>query len=236
MNAFGRLIFFLIVGVLAGCANKPAHNEPVVQYTVTQHDQGAFPSQSMHGRVLFLQCPGGYEFPAYIQKDTAWLFLPEGTKRLVSGKSTGGDHYSNGEYSFLVGKDDAVLIVDGLAVKQCRNNEKKAVWEEAKLRGADFRAVGIKGEWSLELSLEGNTVFIGDQGNTRILFKTPDPIIDREKMTSTYNMNNGEHHLVVKIEGKSCHDPISGQLFDTSVTLHLDKQVLKGCGRAFKPF
>ena len=229
MKGFTKLIIVLTAALLAACAGKPGNEVPVAQ-----HNKGAFPDETMRGRVLFLQCTGGYEFPAHIQRDEAWLFLPEGTKRLVPEKSTAGRQYSNGEYRLWLNQHEAMLEVGELAIKQCRNNQKKAVWEEARLRGADFRAVGNNPEWSLELSLDGNTVFVGDNGSTRVLFKTTEPVIDGDKRTSTYQMNNGKQKMTVQIEGKSCHDPVSGELFDTTVTIHMGGKILTGCGRALR--
>ena len=227
MNGLVKLIPLLLITMLTACSSTPE-----TKTSITKHDEGSFPDESMKGRVLYMQCTGGYEFPAHIQRDQAWLFLPEGTKRLIPEKSASGALYSNGEYSFWTKREEATLEVVDQPVLQCRNNRSRAIWEEAKLRGADFRAVGNEPGWHLELSLEGNTVYVGDYGSTRVLFKTPEPEVNQTARTSTYRMNNGKNKITVQIEGKSCHDAMSGELFDTTVTINLDGKKLKGCGRA----
>ncbi|MDP0589881.1 MAG: hypothetical protein QS748_12140 [Candidatus Endonucleobacter bathymodioli] len=219
----------LLVAALAGCSSMPENKTEAIP-----SDGNGFPQEFIQGRVVYMQCVGGYEFPAQIQRDEVWLLLPEGAKRLVPKKMATGTLYSNGEYNFWITREEATLGIVDEPTLQCRNNKNKAIWEEARLRGADFRAVGHNPDWYLELSLEGNTVFVGGGGSTRILFKTSVSVVDREKETSTYQMNNGDSKITIVIEGKSCVEPTTGELFDTTVTLYLDGKKLSGCGRALR--
>ncbi|MDP0562617.1 MAG: hypothetical protein QS721_09980 [Candidatus Endonucleobacter sp. (ex Gigantidas childressi)] len=221
------LAVLLLIAVLSGCSSMPENKAAVVPF-----DDKGFPQETMQGRVVYMQCVGGYEFPAQIQRDEAWLLFPEGAKRLVPKKISTGTLYSNGEYNFWITREQATLEVLDQPILQCRNNQNKAVWEESRLRGADFRAVGHNPDWYLELSLEGNTVFVGDAGSTRILFKTSIPVVDAEKKTSTYQMNNGNSKITIVIKGESCVVPTTGELFDTKVTLYLEGKQMNGCGRA----
>ncbi len=222
-----KVIPTLLVLLLTGCGSQP--QKPVQE---VQPAKDSFPSASVQGRALYLLCTGGYAFPVNVQKDEAWIFLPEGAKRLVRTETEDGVKYSNGEYSLWGRGNNGMFQVEDKPAEQCRNQPQKAVWVESKLRGADFRAVGNEPGWTLELSLEGNTVFVSDYGKTRALFKTTEPVTDASKRTSTYRLNNGQQQITVQIEGKACNDSISGEPFDTSVTVHYDDQTYKGCGKA----
>lgn len=226
-----KVVCALLVLLLTGCSSQP--QKPVEPVQGVPPAEDSFPSASMKGRALYMLCTGGYEFPVNVQKDEAWIFLPEGAKRLVRKETANGAAiFSNGEYSLWGKGNNGMFQVNDKRPEQCRNQPEKAVWVEAKLRGADFRAAGNKPGWTLELSLQGNTVFVGDHGKTRALFKTTKPVTDASKRTSTYRLNNGHQQITVQIEGKACNDTTSGEPFDTSVTVHYGGQTYKGCGRA----
>ncbi len=227
MSRLYRLSMTVLLILLAGCSTSSLQQE-----TTELHEEGRLPEETVKGRVLLMECNDGYEFPAHVQMNQAWLFLPEGTKRLVPQRSEEGSSYSNSEYTFWYKGDEGSLDVTGQPTLKCRNNRGRAVWEEAKLRGADFRAAGNEPGWYLELSLDGNLVYVGDYGSTRLLFKTPEPEVNRSKRTSTYNVKDRQHNLTVRIEGKECRDTMTGEIFDTTVTVNLDGKKVTGCGRA----
>ena len=43
---------------------------------------------------------------------------------------------------------------------------------------------------------------------------------------------DANHDMTLLIEGQSCHDTMSGELFDTTVTVILDGKTYRGCGKA----
>ena len=63
--------------------------------------------------------------------------------------------------------DEAMLEVGKKRHVHCKNNRAEAIWEDAKLRGVDFRAVGNEPGWHLELTAGEKVVFVGDYGTTR---------------------------------------------------------------------
>ncbi|WP_263080493.1 MliC family protein [Endozoicomonas sp. Mp262] len=225
-GAYRLLLSILWIMALVGCSSFSVQKEDA------PHDDGLFSGESVRGRVLFMECTGGYEYPAHVQMNQAWLFLPEGPVRLEPQKAESGSRFSNDDYTFWLKEESGTLEAKEESPRHCQNNRARAVWAEAKLRGADYRAVGNEPGWYLELSLGGNLVYVGDYGTTRLLFKTPDPDVDQSRRTSTYKMNDGEHAMSVRIEGKECRDSMSGEVFDTTVTIYLDGKTLQGCGRA----
>lgn len=222
-----RLCCLLLAVTLAGCSASIVSKKLAMPY-----DEDGLPEQSIDGRVLFMECTGGYQYPAHIQARQAWLFLPEGTKRLLLEDSKDGLTYSNGEYIFWIRNDKASLETIGQTLLYCRNNAVRAIQEEARLRGVDYRAVGNEPGWYLEISLEGNSIYVGDYGKTRWLFKTPAPEVNAGTHTRVYQLNNGQQQMTVRIEDKTCRDTMSGEVFDSAVTINLGKKKLTGCGQA----
>jgi uncharacterized membrane protein len=115
--------------------------------------------------------------------------------------------------------------------RECRNNPSRAIWEDAKLSGVDFRAVGNEPGWHLEIKAGDKVVFVGDYGQTRYEFATPEPLNDQHARKTTYEVRTPEHELTVVLEALRCHDSMSGEPFETTVTVLLDGRTYRGCGR-----
>lgn len=116
--------------------------------------------------------------------------------------------------------------------KGCRNNAARAIWEDAKLRGADFRAVGNEPGWYLEISQATRLLFVSDYGQSRYEFEAAAPMTDQNARRTEYRANDAEHTLSILIEGDSCHDTMSGEVFESRVTVILDNTEYRGCGKA----
>ena len=72
---------------------------------------------------------------------------------------------------------------------ECKNNRAKAIWEDAKLKGADFRATGNEPGWHLEISRSFGIVFVTNYGSDRYTFAAPQPISDETSRTTKYEVN-----------------------------------------------
>ena len=117
-------------------------------------------------------------------------------------------------------------------VASCKNNRAMAIWEDAKLRGVDFRAIGNEPGWNLEIIKSEKIVFVGDYGQERYEFITTEPSIDRQARTTVYDVQNDKHELSVIILGRRCNDTMSGEAFETTVSVILDGKKYRGCGKA----
>jgi uncharacterized membrane protein len=135
--------------------------------------------------------------------------------------------------------DDIVVAIEGEearlqrgqnAVRECVNNRRRAIWEHAKLDGADFRAVGNEPGWHLEIHHD-RIILVADYGATTYEFDTPHPIEDRTARETTYRTTNDSHSLTLLLEGRRCTDTMSGEEFEVTVTVTLNGRMLKGCGR-----
>ena len=87
------------------------------------------------------------------------------------------------------------------------------VWHAAKLRGVAFRAVGQEPGWLLEITNGEAILLVEDKSARKTVFQTGPG-------TS------------VTIEGIPCNDSMSGESFQTTVTVTLDGKTYTGCGRA----
>ena len=116
---------------------------------------------------------------------------------------------------------DAVVREQELA----KNN----VWHAARLRGVAFRAIGQEPGWLLEITNGQEILLVTDYGKNRNAYPYVDPQEDKAARKSVFQIDD---NTSVLIEGKACSDTMSGENFETTVTVTLDDRVLQGCGRA----
>jgi uncharacterized membrane protein len=114
-------------------------------------------------------------------------------------------------------------------VKREQELAKSNVWHQAKLRGVAFRAIGQEPGWLLEIKNGEEILVVTNYGQDRKVFPYVDPREDKAARKTVFQV---DANTSVLIEGKPCSDSMSGETFDTSVTVTLGGQVFKGCGRA----
>jgi putative lipoprotein len=107
------------------------------------------------------------------------------------------------------------------------------VWEEARLRGVDFRAAGNEPGWYLEMEYGGQLLLVTDYGERRLTAATPPPAIIGSG-ASAYHARSSAHDLVVTIQDAPCADDMSGEPFPARVLVQLDDRELRGCGRRLR--
>jgi len=213
------------VVIASGCGSPDARQE----------DDGAA-TAAAEARVdavtAVYDCPGGRSFVTRIQGDTAWLFLPGNTVPAIHTPSGSGAKYTDGVTTYWSHGDEAMIEAPGFEARECRNNRRAAVWEHAKLNGVDFRAVGNEPGWHLEISRGRSIVFVTDYGQARYDFRAPEPDVDQDGARAVYRTGDGDHELVVQLEGRRCLDTMADDEYETTVTVTLDGRELRGCGRA----
>ena len=179
----------------------------------------------------FVYVCGESEFVTRIEGDVAWVFARSGTVRLPRVRSASGAKFQ-GEEAMLWSKgEEAMVTIDGTTYKDCRNDRRRAVWEDAKLRGADFRATGNEPGWVLEISQGTRISFNGDYGATRLELQSNPPVEDQAARQTRYTASDGNHRMSVVIEMAPCQDTMSGDSFSSRLTLNVDGRELHGCGR-----
>lgn len=162
--------------------------------------------------------------PGYSCRIRQCVFLPPAVSR-------SGAKYSDGVLTFWSKGEEALLEARGESHRECRNNPAKAIWEGARLRGIDYRAVGNEPGWHLEITEGERIVLVTDYGETRYEFAAPDPSVDRLTAVTTYEISDREHELIIRLKDQLCHDSMSGEAFETTVIVSLDGKEYRGCGR-----
>lgn len=183
-------------------------------------------------RTLVYECPDGFEAVVRLETDHAWLFLPGRTAELPRVPSGSGIHYADGTLRFWGKGEEARFEIDGTTHRGCRNNPRRAVWEHAKLNGADFRAVGNEPGWYLEISEGAGILLVTDYGQNQYRFEHAELTERPLERTSIYRANTDGHALELVLRAEPCRDSMSGEAFETRVTVYLDHRTLHGCGRA----
>jgi len=187
---------------------------------------------AMPVRTFVFECAEAYRFPVRIEGGRAWLFLTGQTISLPQVQAASGTKYSDGKTTFWSIGDEARYETPGGADYNCRNNRALAIWEHAKFNGVDFRAVGNEPGWHLEITRGRKIVFVSDYGQRRYEFDTPEPESKAVQRTTLYRTGSGDHTLEVSITGQPCRDTMRGDRFESTVTVTLDNQTYRGCGKA----
>jgi membrane-bound inhibitor of C-type lysozyme len=201
---------------------------------------GAWPQDSAvpgrpEAQAYVYECADGRSVVVDLKEGNAWVFLPDNTVRLQRVRSASGEKYSDGEAVFWSRGDEAMIDAGNISYRQCKNNYAKAIWENAKLRGNDFRGVGNEPGWVLEISsstagITGDVVFVGAYGQERHEFPASNMLTDTVSRKTTFSAVNERGDFLVILEGVPCTDSMSGKSFQTTVTVNLFGREYNGCG------
>lgn len=188
-------------------------------------------SASRPGQTFVYACRDG-EVVARIEGAVAWLFSSAGTVQLPRVRAASGVKFEDGEAMFWSKGEGALIRIGGRTYEDCRNDRRRAIWEDAKLRGVDFRAVGNEPGWVIEISERILINYVGDYGQTRLALRSQPPEENQAARQTRYTATDGTRRMTILIEATACHDSMSGEQFGSQVMVKLDGQELRGCGRA----
>ncbi|HSO06072.1 MAG TPA: MliC family protein [Pelomicrobium sp.] len=214
ITRFSRSIAPLLAAcVAAACATAP--------------DQSAPPDRT----TFAYDCDDATEIVVQHRAKTndVWAFLPGVSKALPGVPAASGAKYSDGSITFWSKGNEALVEMGGRTLR-CTENRPRSIREDAKLRGVTFRANGNEPGWFMELTRGGNIVLVTQFGERRYVFPTPEPVTDPVDRTTEYRTTSAGRTLVVLLEARECRDTMSGERFPTTVTVHLNREVLRGCG------
>jgi hypothetical protein len=97
-------------------------------------------------------------------------------------------------------------------------------------RESDFRAVGQEPGWLLEIRNASEIRLITDYGADTAITPVPPAETDSTTGARTYHAVTEAHDLQVLIQPSACTDAMSGEPYETTVTVTLDGRAYHGCG------
>jgi len=206
-----------LTGTVAACSE--GQRQPQARYPETRQS-------------LVYECEAGRVFPVRLERNLAWVFLPEKTLRLVHVPSGSGARYQQGDSVFWSKGETATLETGDQIYRNCHNNRARAIWEDAKMRGVEFRAVGNEPGWYLEISNATDLLLVTDFGNERHMLNLQILFIDAHQRRTEYHAKHGKPALHLVIEGVECRDTMSGETFEATVSVTLENRTYQGCGRS----
>lgn len=207
-------------------------------------------------RVLALGCEGR-RVVLEARPAEAWLFLPDQTLQLdrvnfeplhyghgpsqpmnqsdalVSGEP--GQHmYDTQVFMNLdaVTSQESVVLQEGEIRVDCQVDRRETPFEAAKLGGADFRGLGNEPGWELVIWWDRMRL-VYDYGEARLEVPLAgEPRAAADGKGSWFRGESGGRVMEVHLQLGPCRDTMSGQQFETTVTVILDGREFRGCGKA----
>ena len=169
-----------------------------------------------------------------------WLPPRFGRPYLVLGqvRAASGAKYQDGPVTvWTKGADDALLEVDGETFTDCVNDPQRAVWEDAKLSGWDFRAVGQEPGWELRMRRDLETAvgqrarFVYGYGQQEATLVPTDQQTEGRQTVFSGASTDGRP-FTLTLDGRPCTDTMSGEAYETTVAVTFDGETFRGCGQA----
>jgi uncharacterized membrane protein len=129
-------------------------------------------------------------------------------------------------------KGEEATLEIGSERYQCVNDRRAAIWEDAKLSGVSFRAVGNEPGWVLMIRHQHMTLDYA-YGQHRLTLELPEPEQDGLQARSRYTVTRGDatSPVILELLANECVDTMSGERFPTQVDIQFDEMHLRGCGR-----
>ena len=136
-----------------------------------------------------------------------------------------GGGYGSDAASFRDAGGTGHLLIDGEPARDCVPARQASPWNEALLRGVAFRAVGNEPGWSVEVGR-------GDAPRLRAMLDYGDRRLDLDVQRSgaAFTGTADGAPLRLDITRSACIDGMSGQRFESSVSLQVGTTRYSGCG------
>ena len=181
---------------------------------------------SLAGTTRAYQCGDGYRFVARFEPERVWLFIGQHTQSLPQVPSTSGIHYTDGRHTLRDRNGEASIDTPGDSHTRCVNRPTAVPWEEARLKGVDFRATGQDSSWSLEIDDGSGIVF--EDGRTRSTF----PPAKRDGLLEM--SSSGSRSITIERVRSECAETAGDDRFEFCVVVRLDGEEYRGCGRELR--
>jgi membrane-bound inhibitor of C-type lysozyme len=163
------------------------------------------------------------------------IFIPEPfaarTMLLERVEAASGEKYEGEGVTAWTKGDEAMFLIDTVKVSECDNNAEAALWEAAKLGGADFRGFGDDPNWVLEIrEREQLKLTVGQAALVEAI--AIDIANKQESLETVFQASTDEGDLTVTLSGKICLVGSDTTRYATTVLIdYMDKRY-SGCGKA----
>lgn len=221
-HGLGLLTIAATLGACAGSADRDA------TVTLAQRSVGDIPPLT----TFSYACDDGTTVVAnHRAEGDVYLFLPGNSVLLPPVSAASGARFSDGSTIYWSkGREATVERADG-STARCEEQRRLSIIEDAKLRGADYMAVGNEPGWKLEIAWD-SIRFVTGYATEHYRFATPQPLVDAENKRTTYRASADDHTLTVVITYDRCGDSMSDEEFEGTVEIQFDDAMLLGCGQA----
>jgi membrane-bound inhibitor of C-type lysozyme len=159
------------------------------------------------------------------------LFLDNEPRDMTRVRAASGARYETKGVVFWTRGEEARLEIDGVATT-CRVNPFYSKREDAKLRGADFRATGNEPGWHLELFSSQESVLVTDYGEQTLRFMASAPEAMNPGPGSVFTGRSGALDIRVELTPGPCQDTMIDFEYETTVLVDVGGRILRGCGDA----
>ncbi len=165
------------------------------------------------------------------------VWLPEslGMEYRVLGqiRAASGAKYQDGDLVVWTQNETAMLDIGGRSYTNCRIDYEASRAATTRLGGVNFRAVGQEPGWELTIRDGDRITFAYDYATKTVT--TPAPAFVRDTQgRMVYRAQTEATDLTVTISSTDCADSMSGQRFESTVTVVHNGQTYRGCGRTLR--
>jgi uncharacterized membrane protein len=184
-------------------------------------------------KVYALEC--GNQRNITLLTDDEFAYMPSEMPAALPRSEVGEDEtaaFELGGARVLLNGDRAIVSLASGERLECTNNEERANWEDARLRGVTFRGVGNDPTFLLEID-DSNVNVVTEGGQNRFVFTKPEPQVDEG--TSLYHGSAAQKNITVTIKDESCVDSFTKQELSSKVRVDVDATTYEGCGRSPQP-
>jgi putative lipoprotein len=172
-------------------------------------------------------CAGDFRFSTRIFGEVATVRMPTRTIALPRVRSASALRYAKDGVDLRIRGQTATLSAGGDTHGECAGQVAATAWDEARLLGVEYRAVGRDPTWSLEID-EGRYMRFMIEGSGPVYVSVPAPVRDAR---TVYRAGGESIDLEAAIEERPCRDPSTPEPFPHTVTVTLNGIAYSGCGR-----
>ncbi|MDZ7682828.1 MAG: MliC family protein [Fodinibius sp.] len=231
MSIFSRFQIVVLMGLflIAACSSEP-DSQPSTMQSLTKVTLPNFDSISTED-VYAYSCGDSLEFATHVTPDSSWLFLPDTTLKVRPVTAGSGAKYQGSGYIYWSKGNEAILQQPTGSFLTCQTVPREKSWQAARIRGVDFRAMGQEPGWQLEITHGGQIKYVGNYGNDSLTVATPEQSSINNQGAKFYEAQTESRSINIKITDDLCTDSMNGFSFPSTVTVSVDGETYRGCGR-----